>query len=85
MFGSVAEIFSGISKQYACTGNHEEVMKKIWLICWLNWTLVNSLKNSACWIKTTDENVNNYISGQLYNKFEIQCTAGQWYSCQIPP
>ena len=45
---------------------------------------LNSLQDSACSVKTTDENVNNYwyIPGQLYNEFQVQCTAGQWYSCQ---
>ena len=37
-----------------------------------------------CSIKTTDENINNYIHGQLYNEFRIQGTAGQWYSYQRP-
>ena len=35
-----------------------------------------------CSISTIDENINNYIPGQMYSEFQIQCTAGQWYSCQ---
>ena len=42
------------------------------------------LKDCACSIKTTDEKISNYIPGQLYNEFQVQCTTGQRYFCQIP-